>query len=323
MVRKKLSEKLEEIISYFYQMKPDLLTIPIKSIAEHHKLADLRKPQHPLFSIYRFEEMKITPNNQRLKIISDLYQITLKDDCPCKTKYGQNQYDFDEGLMNFFAPKQTHVIEPGDWMPEKGFLLLVHPDFFQGNILQKKIKEYGFFDYATDEALILSEGEEQSIKQIFRQIEKEYLLPIDQYSQDVVLSNIDLLLTYCNRYYNRQFITRKTTNNQLQEKVSQILDEYIQQEAPHKGLPTAQFLANELNLSAKYLSDCLKNLTGLTTQQIIHEKLIEKAKDILTTTELSVSEIAYQLGFEFPQSLNRLFKNKTKQTPLEFRASFN
>lgn len=304
-------------------MNPALQIIHIKSIAEHHLIAGLPKPKHPLFSILRFEDFHKISNEQRVKIISGLYQIALKDNCPCKAKYGQHSYDFNEGLMNFFAPMQSHIIEPGDWMPEKGFLLLVHPDFFLGAELQKKIKDYSFFDYSVNEALILSEDEEQSIRHIFLQIEKEYLLPIDKYSQDVVLSNTDLLLTYCKRYYNRQFITRKPVCKHLLDNAHKILEQYLQTDGSQKGLPSAQYLADQLHLSPKYLSDSLKQSTGLTTQQIIHEKLIEKVKEMLTNTTLSVSEIAYILGFEFPQSLNKLFKNKTNQTPLEFRASFN
>ncbi len=301
----------------------NLLTIHIRSLAEQHKLSGLGKPRHPLFSILRFEDLNLKDADERVRLISELYQIVLKYNCPCKTKYGQTEYDFDEGLMSFFAPRQSHVLAPGDWRPDSGFLLLVHPNYLNGFSIQSKIKDYGFFDYDVDEALILSEDEELAIKNIFHQIEKEYLLPIDKYSQDVVIANIELLLTYCNRYYNRQFITRKNIHSQLLSQVSRLLEDYLEKHASVKGLPTAHFLADQLHLSPKYLSDCLKQLTGQTSQQIIHEKIIEKVKEMLTSTELSVSEIAYILGFEYPQSLNKLFKNKTKLTPLEFRASFN
>lgn len=301
----------------------DLLTIHLKSLAEQHGLSGISKPKHPLFSIVRFEDLIMTDTTERVRLISDFYQIILKYNCPCKTKYGQTEYDFDEGLMSFFAPKQSHVIEPGAWQPVSGFLLLIHPNYLNGFSVQNKIKGYGFFDYNADEALILSEEEELSIKNIFQQIEKEYLLPIDTYSQDVVIANVELLLAYCNRYYNRQFITRKSVNRQLLSEVSRLLEDYFEKHASSQGLPTAHFLSEQLHLSSKYLSDCLKQLTGQTAQQIIHEKLIAKVKELLSSTELSVSEIAYALGFEFPQSLNKLFKNKTKLTPLEFRASFN
>lgn len=170
--------------------------------------------------------------------------------------------------------------------------------------------------------MILSDEEQKSIETIFEQIEKEYLLPIDDFSQDVMISSIDLLLTHFNRYYKRQFITRKAQNSDLLNKVENILNSYFLSNNEQK-LPNPADLASQLNLSPKYLSDCLKQLTGQTTQQIIHEKLIEKAKDILATTELSVSEIAYHLGFEYPQSFSKFFKNKMNISPLEFRKAYN
>lgn len=304
-------------------MANDTLTLLITSLSQQHQLMGVAKPKHPLFSILRFEDVAKMKIEQRIKMIADFYQITLKNDCPCKLKYGQTQYDFDEGIMSFFSPKQVSVMEPGDWMPSSGWLLSIHPDFLRGFPLSQKIKTYGFFDYGLNEALILSEEEDKSIRNIFEQIEKEYLLPIDNFSQEVIISNIDLLLTYCNRYYNRQFIVRKPKNSELLNKTEEILQEYFKNEATGKGLPTASFLASQLNLSPKYLSDCLKQLTGQTTQQFIHEKLIELAKDKLATTELSVSEIAYELGFEHSQSFSKLFKSKTNFSPLDFRQSFN
>lgn len=297
-------------------------TIHIQSIAQQHRLLDFAKPKHPLFSLLRFEEFPKIFNEQRLRLISDLYQLTLRKDCPCKFQYGQTPYDFDEGVMSFFSPKQVTILEQGDFAPSTGWVLFVHPDFLRNYPLYQKIKSYGFFDYAVNEALILSDDEQKSIETIFAQIENEANLPIDDFSQDVIISNIDLLLTYCNRYYNRQFITRRSENSTLSDKVETILKAYFET-AREKGLPTANFLASQLNLSPKYLSDCLKQQTGQTTQQLIHDKLIEYAKDILTTTELSVSEIAYQLGFEYPQSFSKLFKSKTAQTPLKYRQSLN
>ena len=303
--------------------KQDILTVHIQSIAQQHQVAGLAKPKHPLFSLLRFEDFPKIEIEQRIKLISDLYQITLKKDCPCKLQYGQTQYDFDEGVMSFFSPKQVTILEQGNFVPTTGWSLAIHPDFLRSYPLYQKIKSYGFFDYAINEALILSDEEEKSIENILLQIEKEIHLPIDNFSQDIIISNLDLLLTFCDRYYNRQFIVRKPNHSVLSGRVEKILKEYFENAATEKGLPTATFLASQLNLSPKYLSDCLKQITGQTTQQFIHDKLIEHAKDILTTTELSVSEIAFQLGFEYPQSFNKLFKNKTNQTPLEYRQSFN
>ncbi len=295
--------------------------IHIKTLSQQHKILGIESPKHPLFSIMRFEDIPKMENEQRVKKLSDFYQIALKIDCPCKLKYGQSQYDFDKGVLTFFSPKQITTLEPGPVFPESGWLLIIHPDFLRGYPLSAKIKTFGFFDYNVNEALLLSEEEQQSIESIFEQIDREYQLPIDTFSQDVVIANFELFFTYCQRYYKRQFITRKIVYNELLNKVEKILDTYFRDTA-EKGLPTAADLALQLNMSPKYLSDCLKQLTGQTAQQRIHEKLIERAKDILVTTELSVSEIAFQLGFEYPQSFNKLFKKKTNQTPIEYRQSF-
>ncbi|MFD2037489.1 helix-turn-helix domain-containing protein [Belliella marina] len=303
-------------------MNSDTLTIHLKSIADIHKVVGLSKPKHPLFSILRFEDFPKPELTQRTKLISDFYQITLKTVCPCKMQYGQTPFDFDEGVISCFAPRQVSIVEKDFAFAKAGWIISIHPDFLRTYPLNQKIKSFGFFDYEVNEALILSEEEQKAIETIFEQIEKEYLLPIDQFSQDVMISALDLLLTHCNRYYNRQFITRKTQNSELLNKVEKILNHYFYHSDEQK-LPTPAFLASQLNLSPKYLSDCLKQLTGQTTQQLIHDKLIEKAKEILTATELSVSEIAYQLGFEYPQSFSKIFKQKTNQTPLEFRQSFN
>ncbi|MCF0049337.1 AraC family transcriptional regulator [Dyadobacter sp. LJ53] len=189
--------------------------------------------------------------------------------------------------------------------------------------MANKIKSYGFFNYSVNEALILSDDEQSSLETIFGQLQKEINLPIDTFSQDVILSHLDLLLTYGNRYYNRQFITRKATRNELLNRMEYLLDEYFSKRTSEKGVPTVSQLASLLNLSPKYLSDCLKQLTGQTALQHIHEKLIDKAKEQLASTELSVSEIAYHFGFEFPQSFSKLFKSKNRQTPLEYRQSVN
>lgn len=301
--------------------KQGILTTHIQSVTQQHQLLGFAKPRHPLFSLLRFEDFPKVAIEQRTKLISNLYQIILKTDCPCKAQYGQTSYDFDEGVMSFFSPKQIHIIEKGNIFPQTGYLLVIHPDFLRSCPLSSKIKSYGFFDYAVNESLLLSEEEQKSIEAILAQIEKESNLPIDNFSQDVIISNIDLLLTYCNRYYNRQFITRKPKNNELLNRFDAILDEHFAKE--QNGLPTVNHMAVALNLSPNYLRDCLKQLTGQTPQQLIHGKLIEHAKDILTTSELSVSEIAYKLGFEYPQSFSKLFKTKTQLSPLEFRQSFN
>jgi len=298
------------------------LNIHFKSIADFHQITGIAKPKHPLFSILRFEDIPQVKNLQRTRLISDFYQITLKTECPCKMQYGQTPFDFDEGIICCFGPKQVYIVDDGFEYAKSGWLINIHPDFLRTYPLSQKIKTFGFFDYEVNEALLLSGDEQKSIEIIIKQLEREYLLPIDNFSPDIMISAIDLLLAHFNRYYNRQFTTRKALDSDLLNKVEKILNSYFLNNKD-QTLPRPAYLASQLNLSAKYLSDCLKQLTGQTTQQIIHEKLIEKAKDILTTTELSVSEIAYQLGFEYPQSFSKFFRNKMNISPLEFRKSFN
>lgn len=297
--------------------------IHIQSIAQLHQLLLLPKPRHPLVSLIRFEDFPEMKIEQRTRLITDFYQITLKTECPCRIQYGQSIFDFEEGVMSCFAPRQVSFIDKDFVFAKAGWQLSIHPDFLRTYALGSKIKSFGYFDYAVNEALILSEEEQKAIETIFFQLQKESMMPIDNFSQDVWIANIELLLTYCNRYYNRQFITRKVISNELLGKVRKLLDDYFVSDKLNKGLPSAQYIAEKLNLSTKYLSDSLKQLTGSTTQQLIHEKLIEHAKEKLTTTSLSIGEIAYDLGFEYPQSFSKLFKSKTQQTPMQFRADFN
>ncbi|WP_293887769.1 MULTISPECIES: helix-turn-helix domain-containing protein [unclassified Sphingobacterium] len=291
------------------------------SLSEFHQIFGLQKPEHPLISFISIQDMKMPEETLPEYMVLDFYKIAFKDTVG-RAKYGQSHYEFGEGGMVFTAPGQ--LFEKPKNSHSKGFLLLVHPDFFMSFPLAKKIKQYGFFSYSTDEALHLSEKEKGTIFSVFQIIKEEQDSRIDNFSQDVLISQIDLLLTYCERFYKRQFITQKALNKGLIEQFEDMLDRYFKDErANQQGLPTVQYIADQLHLSASYLSDMLRSLTGLNTQQHIHHKLIEHAKDILSTTDLSVSEIAYQLGFEYPQSFSRLFKSKTSMSPAQFRQSFN
>lgn len=204
------------------------------------------------------------------------------------------------------------------------YTLLVHPDFLLGYPLAQKIGEYGFFSYATNETLHLSEEEKATIMSVFSIMEQELNGRIDELSQDVVISQIELLLSYANRFYKRQFITRKVVNNDLLQRLETLLKDYFSAEdGLTKGTPSVQYLADALHMSPNYLSDMLRALTGQNAQQHIHEKLIDRAKEQLSATRLSVSEIAYGLGFEHPQSFSKLFKTKTNLSPLEFRRRFS
>ena len=294
----------------------------IKSISEIHRLMGMGKPYHPLICLVDLNGLK---NDTGIDaVIFDLYVVTMKRGCD-QLFYGQQKYDFDEGLMAFISPGQIMRGE-GPEMPSRldGWMLFIHPDFLWNTPLAKKIRQYDYFDYATNEALFLSETEESMVNGIINNIKNEYKSNIDKFSQDVIIAQLELLFTYCQRFYERQFITRKITNSKILERMDQVLNAFFNdEELLSKGLPTVKMVAEKLNVSIKYLGSLSKQLSGLTTQQHIHEKLIEKAKEQLSTTELSVGEIAYGLGFEHPQSFSKLFKAKTELSPLQFRQSFN
>ncbi len=294
----------------------------IQSIAEIHRLMGLGKPYHPLIGL--IDLAGLSNDTGIHAVIFDLYVVSMKRGCD-KLYYGQQKYDFDEGLMAFMSPGQVlRGEENGVPSRLEGWMLFIHPDFLWNTSLAKKIRQYDYFGYSTSEALFLSDQEETLVNGIIGNIKNEYRSNIDKFSQDVIIAQLELLFTYAQRFYERQFITRKITNSRILERMDHVLTEYFNNDdLLSKGLPTVKLVADQLNISAKYLSSLLKQLTGQTTQQHIHEKLVEKAKEKLSATELSVSEIAYELGFEHSQSFNKLFKAKTKQSPLEFRQSFN
>jgi len=294
----------------------------IESITQLHRMMGLAKPHHPLIGIIDLKDLKADPDVNA--VIFDLYVVSLKRGCD-KLHYGQQKYDFDEGLMAFMAPGQILRGEENGVPPTlEGWMLFIHPDFLWNTSLARKIKQYDYFGYSAHEALFLSDKEETIINGIVDTIRHEYRANIDKFSQDVIVAHLEVLFTYAQRFYERQFITRKITSSKLLERVDDMLTDYFNEDdLLSRGLPTVQHIAESLNVSTKYLSSLLKQLTGQTTQQLIHEKLIDKAKEKLSTTERSVSEIAYDLGFEHSQSFSKLFKAKTNQSPLEFRASFN
>ncbi|MFP5438365.1 MAG: helix-turn-helix domain-containing protein [Bacteroidia bacterium] len=293
----------------------------LNSITDLHRVVGLPAPLHPLVSVVDMKNIPCVLTDGTVNsLLYNFYSICTKRDFNGKMKYGQNYYDFDNGIMTFFAPGQV-ISTQGSDVSVNGMWLVFHPDFLRGYTLDRNIKDYGFFGYATHEALHLSEAEETMINDLMRAIEKEYLQPIDYYSQDVMISQIELLLHYSNRFYNRQFITRKQANNDLIMKIEQLLTNHFNSNEP--CLPRVKDLADHLNVSPGYLSDMLRAHTGQNAQQHIHSKLIEKAKEILSTTPLTVSEIAYRLGFEHPQSFSKLFKSKTDVSPMEYRKLFN
>ena len=294
----------------------------INSVTQYHKLCGLTMPLHPLVSVVNMTEIDFFLHEDFWKhYVNNLYTISIKRGMNSKLIYGQTDFDFDEGVLVVTSPKQVISIEKLEDIKLTGYKFIFHPDFIKGSSLSKNIHQYGFFSYNNNKALFLSEKEEQIILNLFSSIEQECQNNIDQFSQDVMIANIELLLVHIDRYYNRQFLTRKNISNDTLSKMEEILNDYFNSEI--NQLPTVQYIADQLNLTPTYLSDLLKNLTGLTAQQHIHEKMIAKAKELLSTTNLSVSEIAFQLGFEYPQSFNKLFKKKTDLTPLEFKQTFN
>lgn len=296
----------------------------IKSISEFLEFRGLPKPEHPLVTVYNFEDLKYLNKEEPKSLMLDFYSIALKRNANAKMRYGQQEYDFKEGVLLFISPGQVFSIEGNAELQHTGWSLLIHPDFLWNTPLAQKIKQYEYFGYAVHEALHLSDKEEKMIITIMKNIQQEYQSNIDKFSQDVIIAQIELLLTYAERFYNRQFITRKISNHQILARLENLLEACFNSDSlSKKGLPTVHFIAENLNVSPNYLSGLLKLHTGQSTQQHIHNKLIEKAKEKLSVTNLSISEIAFELGFEHQQSFSKLFKTKTNVSPLEFRQSFN
>nr|WP_162900334.1 response regulator transcription factor [Aquimarina sp. AD10] len=297
-----------------------------KTLSEFHRYSNLPKPQHPLISLVDYSKVNYPTNSNEIKWMQDFYSIGLKRNVNEKFNYGQQKYDFDEGVLAFVAPKQvlTIQIQQNITANASGWLLLIHPDFLWNTQLAKSIKNYDYFGYSVNEALFLSKKEESIIVELLKNIKREYQSNIDKFSENIIISQIELLLNYAERYYQRQFITRKITNHEILVKLETALNSYFSKKNTLiNGFPTVVQIANDLNLSPNYLSNMLKTISGQSTQQHIHNKLIEVAKEKLSTTELSVSEIAFELGFEYPASFSKLFKNKTTVTPIAFRKSFN
>jgi AraC family transcriptional activator of pobA len=297
------------------------------TITEYQRAVGLPKPAHPLISLVHMDELNRPLVDSSFSMIYDFYSISMKRMKNAKFKYGQQASDFDEGVLFFMSPGQLFgvEIEKGSvrHRPE-GWMILIHPDFLWNTPLAKTIKQYEFFNYSVNEALYLSDKEETMLTTIAQNIEQEYHANIDRFSQSVIIAQLELLLTYSERFYQRQFITRKITSHEILSKLENLLNNYFTSGAlAQKGLPSVTYIAENLNISPGYLSGLLKSLTGQNTQQHLHNKLIDLAKEKLSTTNLSVSEIAYELGFEHLQSFSKLFKTKTSFSPLEFRHSFN
>ncbi|MES2062450.1 MAG: AraC family transcriptional regulator [Bacteroidota bacterium] len=301
-------------------MKATQLPIVFKNISELMRGIGMPNPLHPLVAVVNYDIAKISRENTGRSFLIDFYKISFKKDFRGQVKYGQGYYDFEEGGLAFLGPNQL-VTMSGEEKSYDGYTLYFHTDLIRNYQLGKNIDDYGFFAYAVNEALFLSDKEKKVITGLFESIIAELNNNIDAFSQDVLVSQIELLLNHSNRFYNRQFLTRKVLHHDL---ISE-MDNYLTSRfVDHlSGIPTVLEVADHLHVSSRYLTDMLRSLTGQSTQQHIHGRLISRAKVMLTTTRMHISQIAYQLGFEHPQSFNKLFKRSTDLSPSAFRQSFN
>lgn len=298
----------------------------IHTIGEYHRLTGLPKPEHPLISVIDVNDIQHPPAGNGIRLIYDFYSVSLKKFGDVTYRYGQQTYDFDNGVLFFMAPGQVFNIETNNDAAHTvtGWKILIHPDFLWNTSLVTTIRQYEYFGYAVNEALHLSEKEEATIAAIIKFMQQEYHTGIDNFSQSVLIAQLELILNYADRFYQRQFVTRKIAHHDILIRLENLLDTYFNSDAPpNQGLPTVNYIAGQLNISPNYLSGLIKTLTGQSTQEHLHNKLIALAKEKLSTTNLTVSEIAYDLGFQHLQSFSKLFKTKTNQSPQEFRSGFS
>ena len=295
--------------------------VRIKSINDVHRIFELEKPRHPLVSVIQIDDRITNFNYGDAKYIFDFYQINLKQGFSGSMSYGRNSYDFDEGTLTFIKPNQTIQIEnQNEIKGSSGWTLLFHPDLIRMSDLGKTIEDYSFFNYDLNEALHLSENERNSITDLVLKIQEEYNQNIDRHSQELIIANIEVLLKYSKRFYDRQFYTRINLNKDLLAEFNKILRAYYNSESPFQnGVLSVKECALKLNLSVNYLGDLIKSETGRSAKDHINDYVIEKAKNLLLGSNENVSQIAYSLGFEYPQGLNKLFKAKVGISPSEYR----
>ena len=290
--------------------------LKLENISQYNSMRGI-ETYHPLVSV--IDMSKATPT-QSARLHFGFYCVFLKEINCGELKYGCNYYDYQEGTLVFVAPGQILGINSKELIQPKGWALLFHPDLIRGTSLGHNIKDYTFFSYEVNEALHLSEKEKQIVIDCLNKIEYEIQQSIDKHSKKLISNNIELLLNYCMRFYDRQFITRSNVNRDILGKFEKLLDNYLQSEITQTiGLPTVKYCADQLHLSANYFGDLIKKETGKSAQEHIQLKLIDVAKELIFDTSKSVSEIAYELGFKYPQHFTRMFKNETGYTPNQFR----
>lgn len=292
----------------------------IQSISQLHAAVGFEKPNHPLISIINVGEWEISDEWLGQRIKTDLYSIALKD-ASCAMDYGRHTYDFNEGVLIFTAPNQVVGIQKEQQKGEiSGWMIFFHPDLIRNTPLGKRIEDYGFFDYAVHEALHLSDAEQNTLNECVKLIEAEIGERIDNHSQRVIVSTLELLLNYSLRYYERQFNTRAAQNTDVVTQFEKLLKDYYKQgRFSEDGVPSIEFFADTIHLSPNYLSDLLKKETGMSAKDHINHFIVEKAKTLLLSESDSISGVAYQLGFNYPHYFSRLFKSKTGMTPNDYR----
>jgi len=299
-------------------MKTDI--IHVKSISEIHQLFKLAKPKHPLVSVFRHSDLVVPDNFKTQSFTTDMYMVSIKEKQEAVLNYGRETYDFQEGTVVFFAPNQVFSFDSADFSDcEDEWTLVFHPDFISKTNLGSEIETYHFFNYETHEALHVSEDEKMVLNDMVRKIEKEYYQLIDKHTQEIICVNIETILKYCQRFYARQFITRKTNNSSYLSNFEAYLKDYFSKSLIDKGLPTVKQCAHALHLSPHYLSDLLKEETGKTAKEHIDLHIINKAKVQLQKHDLNISEVAFDLGFDYPNHFSKFFKSKTGFSPSEFR----
>ncbi len=292
-----------------------------KTLSEYFEYLGLPQPEHPMLSVLTaFEDDFLPcPKESSPPITTDCYSISLKKVVEGELNYGRTKYDFTNGAMFFIAPRQVIQWDSKAVFEQKGFSITFHEDFIKGTELANQIKKYGFFSYSANEALHLSPREEKQMESIVKNIEIEYHNNQDVFSKDIIISQLSTLLKYANRFYERQFINRKELSNDLLERFNRILEEYFESgKLEEKGIPNIELIAGQLSVSQRYLSDTLKKETGKTTTEHLQLFLIDKAKEILLQPDKSIAEVAYELGFEYPQYFSRLFKKKEGISPKEY-----
>ena len=296
-----------------------------RTLTAYFDYMQLPRPEHPMFSVLFATDDNFLPCPIEYSppISNDCYSISLKKVVKGNLKYGRTKFDFTNGALIFIGPRQVFQWDSSVVFEQKGFSINFHEEFLKGTELAQQIKKYGFFSYSVNEALHLSSKEERQMESIVKNIEIEYQNNQDEFSKDIIISQLSTLLKYANRFYERQFLNRKELSNDLLEQFNQLLENYFESgQLQEKGIPSIEQIANKMSVSQRYLSDTLKKETGKTTTEHLQLYLIDEAKNILLKLNKSISEIAYELGFEYPQYFSRLFKKKEGLSPSEYREKY-